>query len=80
MKELLLFRRMITPVLIQIFFWIAILWCVIYGFIAMFQTGFFHGLLILVGGSLMARVYAEIILLFFKINDNVKDIKDTVSK
>ena len=80
MKEFLVFRKMVSPILVQIFFWIAVIFCIVFGFITMFHVSFLHGLLILVGGIIMARIYAEIIIVFFRINENVADIKDKAGK
>jgi len=76
MKDFLLFKWMVSPILVQIFFWLAIIFSIVYGIFAMFHAGFFHGLFILVAGVLMSRIYAEIILIFFKIHDDVKAIRE----
>ena len=81
MKEFLTFRKMVSPVLIQIAFWLAIVF-ILYTAI----TDFLHnvGLLmvveVLILGPLVARVVCEILILFFRINDNLSLIKNELEK
>jgi hypothetical protein len=76
-NEFLSFRRFVTPAVIQVIFWLLILanfvfsiytmtlggWSILIGFIAIFI------------GSLMIRVYCELIMLFFRIYDSVRGIE-----
>ena len=73
MGDFLAFRRMVTPVLIQVIFWIGILGVVIYGF----QTvGGLESILIIVVGALLVRVWCELLILAFRINETLTDIKN----
>jgi hypothetical protein len=73
-NEYLTFRRMITPVFIQVIFWIAAVLIVIVGLVAL-ANGEPGGILIILLGPLAARIYAEILIVIFRINDNVAAIR-----
>lgn len=78
MNEYLTFRKMITPVIIQILFWLGIAAIVISALVAMFsaQGGFLQGLGLLVFGIIGWRVYCELIIVFFQMNRSLKEIRD----
>jgi hypothetical protein len=73
-NEYLTFRRMITPVFIQVIFWIAVAAIVIGGIVAL-ANGEGAGILIIIFGPLAARIYAELLIVIFRINDNVAAIR-----
>jgi Domain of unknown function (DUF4282) len=77
MGDFLRFETMITPAVIQIIFWIAVVIAVIAGFVEMFQGGFavITGLLTIILGPLAARIYCEIIIIFFRINEHLREIQ-----
>ena len=74
MNEYLTFRRMITPVFIQVIFWVAVVFIVLGGIVAL-ADGQAGGILIILLGPLAARIYAEILIVIFRINDNVAAIR-----
>jgi hypothetical protein len=80
--EFLTFRRMVTPIIIQVIFWIGIVVCVLVGLgqLAMsFRMGvlaIFAALATLVLGPLMVRVYCELLILLFRIHDTLQEIKN----
>lgn len=85
MDDFLKFKRMVTPVIIQILFWIGVVLCVLGGVGMMIGGVVTHqhggsavlaGLLLLVLGPLMVRVYCEILIVLFTINDTLTDIKN----
>jgi hypothetical protein len=73
--EYLSFRRMITPVFIQVIFWIFAGIAVLGGLAALVSGEALSGLLLIVLGPLFARIYAEILIVIFRINDNVAAIR-----
>lgn len=79
MNEYLTFRKMITPTVIQVVFWLGLLVVLVSGVGAMFAGemggGFFKGLAILVFGSLLWRIYCELIIVFFSMNDSLAQIR-----
>ncbi len=76
MKDFLCFRRMLLPVLIQIIFWLAVIGCVGTGIFDMFKGAVFFGLQILILGPILARIICETVILFFRINETLTDIKN----
>ena len=90
-RSLLNFDKMITPVIIKILFYIGIALSVIGGIIALFGGiisafqqnslgpaigGLFGGPLEIVMGILLARVYAELLIVVFEIHQNLVAIKN----
>ncbi len=81
------FRRMITPVIIQAIFWIGVIACIIGG-IAFIGVGADEdeGVLIAIGIALIlvgpgfVRLYCEMAIVFFRINETLTDIKNEISK
>ena len=85
MSDFWAFRTMVTPVIIQILFWIGAILCLIIGAIMViygathYQGGQGHylwkGVLLFVLGPLGVRVYCEILIIFFRINETLTEIK-----
>lgn len=89
MNDFLTFRKMITPVFIQIIFWIGVVLCVISGLTLMIAGAgsnyggggqILTGLVTLFVGPLFVRVYCEILILFFRMNETLNDIRNEISK
>ena len=73
-SEFLAFRKFITPVFIQVIFWLMVIGAVISALITMFRggvAGFFLGLIWLVVGPVIARIYCELLILLFRIYDEL---------
>lgn len=73
MEDFLKFRKMLTPVIIQVIFWISLVVVVIGGLMA-FRQSFLQGILTLALGPLAVRVYCELLIVIFSINDTLNDI------
>jgi hypothetical protein len=74
MSDYLSFKKLITPVLIQLLFWIAVL---INTIEALFDSGgFWNGLLELVLGPILIRVACEGLIVVFEINETLTEIRD----
>ena len=67
MKDFLLFKRMLAPILIQVVFWLGVLYCLFTGINAMINQSFWRGLWIIVLGIITVRIACEILMLFFRI-------------
>ncbi|MDX9865659.1 MAG: DUF4282 domain-containing protein [Anaerolineaceae bacterium] len=94
LKRLASFERMVTPVIIRVLFWIGVvisilsgLGVVIGGIITAIDEGFVYFLVALVGGPvvmflgiLSVRIYAELLILAFRINETLTDIKVLLEK
>jgi hypothetical protein len=90
MSDFLAFRTMVTPVIIQILFWVGALICLIAGAIMIiygathFEGGqgqyLWQGALLFVLGPLGVRVYCEILIIFFRINETLTEIKHALGE
>ncbi|WP_245831731.1 DUF4282 domain-containing protein [Oceanobacillus senegalensis] len=88
LREFFLFNKMITPTIIKVLFWIGVVGSVIVG-IMQFITGLvtpygggfvvFVGLLTIVLGPLFARVYCELLILFFKMHETMQEMNEKIN-
>ena len=90
-KDFITFRRMITPTLIQVLFWIGVVAILLSGTV-MFFAGLIGGIreedismvfaallgapLFTLVGLLLVRLYTELLIVIFRINDALHDIRD----
>jgi hypothetical protein len=75
MGDFFAFRKMISGVVIQIVFAIGLLVIVVGGVGAITQHQPLIGLLVLVFGGLYWRILCEVLIVIFRMNDSLKDIK-----
>jgi len=77
MNDFVSFRKMITPLFIQVIFWLFVILIVISALFTMFQGGaqIFVGLIMLVVGPLVARIYCELLIILFRIYDELVAIR-----
>lgn len=89
MGEYLSFRRMITPVIIQVIFWLGVAACVIGGLVlivagagARYGGGgqVLSGIFLLLLGPLGIRVYCELLIVFFKMLELLREISEKIGK
>jgi hypothetical protein len=89
MSDFWAFRTMVTPVIIQILFWIGTLLCFIIGAIMVIYGSRYYGsqyflelkgVLLIVLGPLGVRVYCEILIVFFRINETLTEIKHALGQ
>ncbi len=86
--DFLTFRKMITPVIIQIVFWVGVVICIIMGLISIAAgislSG--SGALVIVGllyifiGPVVVRIYCELLILFFRMNESLSEIKNDLKR
>jgi len=76
MGEYLSFDKLITPTLVKILFWLLLAIVVLVALGDMFSGYFWRGLAILVLGPLGVRVYCEVIIVIFQINNLLTEIRD----
>jgi hypothetical protein len=94
MKDFLAFRRMITPIIIQIIFWIGVIGVFISGIVTIAtakDTGYYGGdhweagqiaggIFLMILGPLAVRIWCEILILFFRMNETLTEIKNNTKK
>ncbi|MCX7806077.1 MAG: DUF4282 domain-containing protein [Planctomycetota bacterium] len=78
MEDFLTFRKMITPVIIRILFWIGVAAMIIGGFASLVAGHYLLGIMLMLLGPICVRIYCEILILFFIINDTLTDIRNLV--
>ena len=86
MGDFLAFRRMITPIIIQIVFWIGVIGMVVLGIWAIVDGAsgesdageVILGVLILIIGPLIWRVFCEILILTFRIIETLADVRNII--
>jgi hypothetical protein len=93
MMEFITFKRMLTPILIQIVFWLAVVVIELVGIATLIggilqigraPTGglasAFGGIAIILFGPIVARIYAEILIVIFRINETLTELSDALSR
>lgn len=76
MKDVLFFDAMLTPKIITGVYWLLMLGVVIGSLATMFTSSFWAGLGALVGGVIGVRIWCELLIVMFKIHENLKKIAD----
>jgi len=95
MGDYLTFKKMITPIIIQILFWLAVigiilagLWIIVQGLMTMAKGSYLvaiglgqsvGGFVILIFGPVVARIYAEILVVLFRINEPLTEISKSLA-
>lgn len=81
-NKFLFFDSMITPKIIQLIFWISAGLFILGSFGIMIAGGtfwtFLLALLVIILGPLLVRVWCEILIVKFKINENLQYLKDNL--
>ncbi|MFA7349904.1 MAG: DUF4282 domain-containing protein [Methylotenera sp.] len=82
MKDVLFFDSMLTPKIITFVYWLLLFSAVVAGLSTMFGGyggfsigNFFTGLLYGVGGAVAARIWCELLIVLFKMNEALQDLR-----
>jgi hypothetical protein len=88
-RDLFQWERFITPQIIKVFYWLAVLLSLLYGLTGVFSgillmaVNPFGGIIMIVGsiisvliGVLVARIVAEFVLITFRINEHLGAIRN----
>jgi hypothetical protein len=85
MEDYLNFKKMITPIFIRAIFWILVGLCVLVGLGEIVSGAMYHfgggaqvlaGFLTLFIGPVFVRIWCEILIVLFSINDTLTEIRD----
>ncbi len=86
MKDVFFFDAMLTPKIITFIYWLLLLIAAVSGLGTMFWgsgeftvSKFLTGLGIIVGGGVGARIWCELLIVLFKIHENIKKLAETPS-
>ncbi len=82
MKDVLFFDKMLTPKIITFVYWLLLLGAVvggigsIFGGYGGFSIGkFFMGILYIAGGAIGARIWCELLIVLFKMNEALQELR-----
>ena len=80
-KKIFSLDEMLTPKIITFVYWLALLGAVFNGLNTMFGSGFtferfISGLFLMLGVAVGARIWCELLIVVFKIHENLKKIAD----
>ena len=76
--EFLAFRKFFAPIAIQVIFWLGVLGVIVASLASMFThgfIGFIAGIFFLVLGIVLVRIYCELLILLFRIYDELVAIR-----
>ncbi len=86
-RDYLSFKRMITPKLVNVFFWVGTIISVVIGLglfiislVNINSEGILIGFLTMLLGPLVIRIYCELMVVFFRINETLTDILHTLEQ
>lgn len=83
LKSFLTFDNLITPKIINIIYWLSIVGYMIFGLFAISAgtlIGIIMGIVTIVGGILFSRITCEMILIAFRIYEQLKSINENTKK
>ncbi len=81
MKEVLFFENMLTPKIITFVYWLLLFAAVMGGLGSMFGSGgfsmgkFFMGIIYAAGGAIAARIWCELLIVLFKMNEALQELR-----
>ena len=81
MREIFHFDSMLTPKIITFVYWLILFMVVVSGLGVAFSYGFnvmriMYGLFAIVAGGVFARIWCELMIVLFKIHENIKKLAD----
>jgi len=81
MNDFLTFRKMITPIIIQIIFWLGVVVCVLGGLGILFSgdSEYLSGIVVIIFGPFVVRIFCELLIVLFKILDSLREIANNTS-
>jgi len=84
-KEFLMFKKLGTPFIVQIIFWVGIAgWVVrLIGLVSELSTGAINiigAMGIIIFWPIMLRIYCELIMMVFNMQKSLKEINEKISK
>jgi len=77
-RDIFFFDVMLVPKVITFVYWLMLFGIVGGGLVMMFKSGNpVQGLMMVVGGAVLVRVICEMMIVMFKINENLQKIVDS---
>jgi hypothetical protein len=75
-RDVLFFDKMIVPKVIQVLYWFLLAASVLGGLGVMFAQSFFAGLVAIILGPLFVRIWCELLIVMFKMNEALQAIRN----
>lgn len=75
-RDLLFFDKMIVPKVILVLYWVLLVGAALGAIGTMFAQSFLLGLVGLILGPLFVRIWCELLIVMFKINESLQVIRD----
>ena len=78
-RRVLFFDAMLTPTIITFVYWLMLAVCVLSGLGVMFavpRVGFLVGLAVIAGGAVGARIWCELLIVLFKIDEHTQKMAE----
>lgn len=75
MRDLFFLDNMLLPKVITFFYWLLLAFAVFGGIGTIYASGFFSGISVIIGGAFAARLWCELIIVLFKINEALQEIR-----
>lgn len=80
MKRIFFFDNLVTPKILVFLYWLSLLAILISAITSVFFNGsIFYGVGILIAGSLLVRIWFELVMIAFKNNEYLRRIADNTS-
>ena len=79
MRDILFFDSMLTPKIITLVYWLLLGAALVSGLGMMFTGGFgsfLMGIFTMLAGAVGARIWCELLIVLFKINEKMKNLAD----
>jgi len=74
-RDFLFFDNMLTPKIITLVYWLLVIGSILGGIAAVFSGALFQGIGIIVFGIVLSRIYCELMIVLFKMNEALQDIR-----
>lgn len=74
MRSLLSFDTMLTPTIIVVVYWLGLLGTLISSLGLIFNGSILAGIGALIGGAIGVRIWCELLIVIFKINENLQKL------
>ncbi|MGQ4003036.1 DUF4282 domain-containing protein [Francisellaceae bacterium CB299] len=80
LKKFISFNDFITPSIIVFIFWLSLVGISLSGIVAIFFGNFIYGIIEIIFGAVFTKVFCEMLIVLFKINENLKEIAKNTQK
>ncbi|ANU39354.1 DUF4282 domain-containing protein [Vibrio scophthalmi] len=82
MKDIFFFDSMLTPKIITVVYWLLLATAIVSGLTTMFggyHSNILGGLGMMIGGAIGARIWCELMIVLFKIHENIQKLANKPS-